>query len=66
MKNKLLLLLLTALAVGLNTLHAQNTIVTYQGRVSTNGAAFTGSGRFKFALVTSTEASVPATATAAM
>jgi len=66
MKNRLLL---TA-AVGLCGLffnppaRAQNTVLTYQGRVTANGANFTGTGRFKFALVTSANASQQATATA--
>src|SRR5260370_42238959 len=61
--------LLTA-AVGLCGLcfnlpaRAQNTGFTYQGRVTANGAIFTGTGRFKFALVTSANASQQATATA--
>ena len=43
---------------------AQNITFTYQGRVTSGGSAFTGAGQFKFALVTSTETSAPATATA--
>src|SRR6266567_503243 len=43
---------------------AQNTVFTYQGGVTANGAIFTGTGRFKFALVTSANASLQATATA--
>lgn len=43
---------------------AQNTIFTYQGRVTDNGTNFTGPGQFKFALVTSTNASRQAAATA--
>src|SRR6266581_1384742 len=43
---------------------AQNTVFTYQGGVTANGANFTGTGRFKFALVTSANASQQATATA--
>jgi hypothetical protein len=35
-------------------LHAQNTVFTYQGRVTDNGTNFTGAGQFEFALVTST------------
>src|SRR6185437_14810827 len=45
-------------------LEAQNTAFTYQGRVTDNGTNFTGAGQFKFALVTSTNTSSQATATA--
>ncbi len=44
--------------------HAQNTMFTYQGRVTAAGVGFTGSGQFKFALVTSTNLNHTATATA--
>ncbi len=44
--------------------HAQNTVFTYQGRVTSSGTNFTGAGQFKFALVTSTNFSSTATATA--
>jgi len=47
-------------------LHAQNTVFTYQGQVQSGGANFTGMGQFQFALVTSTNYSSPATATAVM
>jgi hypothetical protein len=47
-----------------STLQAQNTVVTYQGRVTDNGTNFSGTGQFKFALVTSTNANRTATATA--
>ena len=43
---------------------AQNTVFTYQGRVTATGSNFTGAGQFKFALVTSTNFSQQATATA--
>jgi hypothetical protein len=43
---------------------AQSSVVTYQGRVTSNGTNFTGAGQFEFALVTSTNASAQATATA--
>ena len=43
---------------------AQNTTFTYQGRVTDHGTNFTGSGLFKFALVTSTNTSRQATASA--
>lgn len=55
--------LLVALT-GVIPLHAQNSVVTYQGRVTSGGANFTGSGQFKFALVTGTNFSATATATA--
>jgi alpha-tubulin suppressor-like RCC1 family protein len=45
-------------------LHAQNTLFTYQGRVTANGTNFTGAGQFKFALVTSTNFNHQATAVA--
>jgi hypothetical protein len=38
--------------------------VTYQGQVSASGGTFTGTGQFKFALVTSTNVAQQATATA--
>ena len=47
-------------------IQAQNTVFTYQGRVTANGTNFNGTGRFKFALVTSTNTSRQATATANM
>ncbi len=43
---------------------AQNTMLTYQGRVTDNGADFNGTGQFEFALVTSSNANHTATATA--
>jgi len=43
---------------------AQDTVFTYQGRVTVNGTNFSGPGQFKFALVTSTNSSRQATATA--
>jgi hypothetical protein len=58
------LLLLTTLHAPFSKLFAQNTTMTYQGRVTDNGNNFNGSGSFKFALVTSTNASAQATATA--
>src|SRR4051794_2928634 len=45
-------------------LHAQNTVFTYQGRITAGGTNFNGNGLFKFALVTSTNFSHQATATA--
>jgi hypothetical protein len=57
-------LILVILNSQLSTLFAQSTVVTYQGRVTSHGTNFTGAGQFKFALVTSTNTSVQATATA--
>ena len=42
-----------ALAAGVTSLNARDTNVTYQGRVRGGGSDFTGTGQFKFALVTS-------------
>src|SRR5688572_7652019 len=58
--------ILTALARFLPTVHAQNVQVSYQGRVQSGGNDFNGMGQFKFALVTSTNTSRPATAIALM
>ena len=65
MKNRLrslLVLLLWLAAAG--AARAQNTLVTYQGRVTSGGTNFSGAGQFKFALVTSTNTAATATATA--
>jgi trimeric autotransporter adhesin len=43
---------------------AQNTVFTYQGRVSDSGTNFTGTGLFEFALVASTNNNHTATGTA--
>jgi hypothetical protein len=43
---------------------AQNTTLTYQGRVQSGGSAFNGSRQFKFALVMSTNSNHQARATA--
>ena len=43
---------------------AQDNVTTYQGRVQSGGAAFTGTGQFKFALVTVADTVARATATA--
>jgi len=59
-------LLLAILNCHLATAHAQNSVFTYQGRITDNGTNFTGIGLFEFALVTSTNTSSPATATAVM
>ncbi len=50
--------------LGFSTVFAQSTTFTYQGRVTDNGTNFNGPGSFKFALVTSTNISSQATATA--
>jgi len=57
-------LLLTTLNAQHSTVFAQSTAFTYQGRVTDNGTSFNGSGLFKFALVTSTNTSSQATASA--
>lgn len=62
----LALLALSTLNSQLSTAFAQGTAFTYQGRVQDNGTNFTGAGQFEFALVTSTNTSSPATATANM
>jgi endosialidase-like protein len=54
----------TSMFVSTLALQAQSTVFTYQGRVLDNGTNFTGTGRFKFALVTSTNANHTAMATA--
>src|SRR2546429_3970274 len=67
MNQKILALKVAALCSLLtlaNPLFAQTTVVTYQGRVLDNGTNFTGTGQFKFALVTSTNISSQATAIA--
>jgi hypothetical protein len=73
MKSKLhnLIVALALLAVStlnseLSTARAQNALFTYQGQVLDNGSNFTGAGQFEFALVTSTNMSSQATATAVM
>ena len=58
------LLVLAAFNLQLVTASAQNSVVTYQGRVTSNGTNFTGTGQFKFAIVTSTNNNHTATATA--
>jgi hypothetical protein len=65
MKSKLpsLFLMLACLA-GVHQAAAQNTVVTYQGQVTDNGTNFSGTGQFKFALITSTNFNLQATATA--
>ena len=53
-------------AILLSTLHthAQSSVVTYQGRVTSHGTNFSGNGQFKFALVTSSNNNQQATASA--
>ena len=46
-------LLLATLISQPSIARAQNTIVTYQGRITDNGTNFNGTGQFKFAIVTS-------------
>ena len=46
------------------SISAQPVVFTYQGRVQANGTNFSGMGRFKFALVTTTNLSRQGTATA--
>ncbi|HTV39809.1 MAG TPA: hypothetical protein VMF08_04485 [Candidatus Sulfotelmatobacter sp.] len=53
-----------AILAGFNRVNAQGTAFSYQGRVTDNGTNFNGLGQFKFALVTSTNVSQQATATA--
>ncbi len=60
------LLLFSNLNLQLSTAHAQGTAFTYQGRMLDNGTNFNGAGQFKFALVSSTNLSSQATATANM
>jgi trimeric autotransporter adhesin len=66
MKRYLPFTMVLALFAGINTLAAQNTMFTYQGRVTDDGTNFNGSGQFEFALVTSTNTSSQATATPVM
>jgi len=65
MKTKLRLIL-TALLCSMSVIPAigQNSVITYQGRVQSGGGGFTGTGQFKFALVTSLNFNAPATAEA--
>lgn len=53
------------LALAAISVRAQNTVFTYQGRVTDVGTNFTGIGQFQFALVTSSNANSTATATSA-
>ncbi len=47
--------LLAVLNAPFTAVQAQNTVFTYQGQVLDNGSAFTGTGQFEFALVTSSK-----------
>jgi hypothetical protein len=67
MKSSLQNLLLVTLALfAASTGLAQNPSFSYQGRVSANGTNFTGTGQFQFTLVTSSNLSRTATATASL
>jgi trimeric autotransporter adhesin len=66
MKKCVLLLVTLTFPIFTHGLFAQGTAFTYQGLVTDNGTNFTGAGQFQFALVTSTNTSVQATATAIM
>jgi trimeric autotransporter adhesin len=66
MKKCVLLLITLNLLAITPCLLAQGTVFTYQGLVTDNGTNFTGTGQFQFALVTSTNTSVQAMATANM
>ena len=59
-----LALSLLAAALSVPAVIGQPTAVTYQGRVTSSGNPFNGAGQFKFALVTSTNTSRRATASA--
>jgi hypothetical protein len=56
--------ILLVLFAGLHQASAQNAVFTYQGQVLDNGTNFAGAGQFKFALITSTNLSSQAAATA--
>ena len=58
------LFIVLALLVSVHPAAAQNTTFTYQGRVLDNGTNFSGTGQFKFVLVTSTNANHTAMAKA--
>jgi hypothetical protein len=55
---------LLILSTALLTAEAQTTVVTYQGRVQSDGKDFSGTGQFKFALVTVANTAARATAVA--
>src|SRR5882672_5735806 len=61
---RLLLLLAVSGAAAILPAWATSTTFTYQGRVTDHGTNFVGLGLFKFALVTSSNSSSQATATA--
>jgi hypothetical protein len=56
--------MLLGLLPGVNRVAAQDMVFTYQGCVTDNGSNFNGTGQFQFALVTSTNFNLQATATA--
>jgi Chaperone of endosialidase len=60
------LLILQVMLIGIHHAIAQNTVFTYQGKVTDAGTNFTGFGQFEFALVTSSNLNKEATATAIM
>jgi hypothetical protein len=53
---------LLALLAGIHQAAAQSTEFTYQGRVTDNGTNFTGTGQFKFSVITYSNLNVTATA----
>jgi hypothetical protein len=59
-----LVMLALACTLNFNWAAAQNSVISYQGLVTDNGSNFTGAGQFEFALVTSTNVGVQATAVA--
>lgn len=56
--------LLLPILLAVTVAEAQAGLFTYEGRIQVGGSPFDGTGQFKFALVTSTNLSRPATATA--
>ncbi len=65
MKIKFFLLsILLGLLTGIDRVAAQEMVFTYQGWVTDGGSNFNGAGQFEFALVTSTNFNLQATATA--
>jgi hypothetical protein len=59
-----LVMLALACTLNFNWAAAQNSLISYQGRVTDNGSNFTAAGQFEFALVTSTNVGRQATAVA--
>ncbi len=58
------ILLFGGILCSVSNVMAQETILTYQGRVTENATNFSGAGQFKFALVTSSNAAATATGAA--